>query len=56
MLRKVCYRISIVLALSCFETIRVGYVQAQIFFEDGERNRYLQKYPDTCGRGHRLAY
>ena len=56
MLRRVCYRISIVLALSRFETIRIHYVRARIFFEDGGENRRLQKYPVTCGRGHRLAY
>ena len=50
MLRKGCYRISIVLAFSRFETIRIRYVRARIFFEDGEKNRRLQKYPDTCTR------
>ena len=43
MLRKGCYRISIVLAFSRFETIRIRYVRARIFFEDGEKNRRFQK-------------
>ena len=46
MLRKECYRISIVLALSRFlfraKTIRIRYVRTCIFFEDREKNRHLQ--------------
>ena len=50
MLRKGCYRISIVLALSRFETIRIRYVRARIFFEDVYKNIRIRV------QGHRLAY
>ena len=50
MLRKGSYRISIVLALSRFETIRIRYVRARIFFEDVYKNIRIRV------QGHRLAY
>ena len=50
MLRKGCYRISIVLAFSRFETIRIRYVRARIFFEDVYKNIRIRV------QGHRLAY
>ena len=50
MLRKGCYRISIVLALSRFETIRIRYVRARICFEDVYKNIRIRV------QGHRLAY
>ena len=50
MLRKACYRISIVLALSRFETIRIRSVRARIFFEDVYKNIRIRVH------GHRLVY
>ena len=50
MLRKGCYHISIVLAFSRFETIRIRYVRARIFFEDVYKNIRIRV------QGHRLAY
>ena len=47
---KGCYRISIVLALSRFETIRIRHVRARIFFEDVYKNIRIRV------QGHRLAY
>ena len=56
MLNKACYRISIVLAISCGQakTIRIRHVWMRLFFlllENGEKNLRFQIYLDTCGRG-----
>ena len=56
MLNKACYRISIVLAISCGQakTIRICHVWMRLFFlllEKGEKNLRFQIYLDTCGRG-----
>ena len=55
MLRKGCYRISIVLAFSRFETIRIRYVRARIFFKT-EKTIAVYKNIRIRVQGHRLAY
>ena len=47
---KVCYRISIVFALSCGRTKRnrVSYIWTRIFRRKAKKNLRFQKYPDTC--------
>ena len=51
-----CYRISIVLALSCgrAKTIQMYFVCTHIssfFFLEAEKTIIKKIYPDTCGRG-----
>ena len=49
---KVCYRMSIVFALSCGRTkkIQVSYIWTRIFRKKAKKTLRFQKYPDTCGR------
>ena len=55
MLNKGCYRIYIVLAISCGQakTIRIRHEWTRLFFlEKGEKNlQIFQICRDTCGRG-----
>ena len=57
MLCKGCYHISIILAFSCGQakTIPIRY-GGHVFFENGEKISFFQKYPATFGQGLKLTF